>query len=150
MSKSTPSTPTAAKRRNFSQTGNPDGAETGSSGGSGWFGALGGVVGDWLNGWGLLGALRRRSGVGSGMRSMPATPPTNSHPSSPAHEHIELNNLNMEWPPRNTILFSSTRLLAHVGCVVVHTFCSRSLLALHDSDANANMQIAKSTHIPIE
>lgn len=77
--------------------GGGDAAESGSGSGSGgWLGALGGVFGEWLQGWGLLGVLRKRSGVPGGARSTPATPPTHSHPSTPSHEHIELRQLNFQ------------------------------------------------------
>ena len=73
------------------QNGGVDNTE----GGSGWFGALGGVVGELLQGWGLLGILRRKGGFG-GARSTPATPPTYSRSSSPSHEHIELTQLGLQ------------------------------------------------------
>ncbi|KAG7163570.1 hypothetical protein Hamer_G002771 [Homarus americanus] len=90
---STPVTPTAARKRAFSQ-GPPNGENNDSTGG--WLGAIGGVVGEWLQGWGLLGVLRKRSGAPGGARSTPATPPTHSHPSTPSHEHIELRQLNLQ------------------------------------------------------
>lgn len=67
-----------------------------SDGTGGLLGALGEVVGEWLQGWGLLGALRKRSGAPGVARSTPATPPTHSHPSSPSHEHIELRQLSFQ------------------------------------------------------
>ncbi|KAK4296959.1 hypothetical protein Pmani_030587 [Petrolisthes manimaculis] len=104
---STPVTPTATRKRAFSQGpnsgssssvgGGGDASESGSGTGSGgWLGALGGVFGEWLQGWGLLGVLRKKSGVPGGARSTPATPPTHSHPSTPSHEHIELRQLNFQ------------------------------------------------------
>lgn len=90
---STPVTPTAARKRTF-----PQGTSSGDNneGGSGWWGAIGGVVGEFLQGWGLFGALRKRSGAPGGVRSTPATPPMYSHPSSPTHEHIELRQLSFQ------------------------------------------------------
>ncbi|XP_042870221.1 uncharacterized protein LOC122252045 [Penaeus japonicus] len=90
---STPGTPTTQRKRPFSQA-NQNG-ET-SDGTGGLLGALGEVVGEWLQGWGLLGALRKRSGAPGVARSTPATPPTHSHPSSPSHEHIELRQLSFQ------------------------------------------------------
>lgn len=92
---STPGTPTTQRKRPFSQA-NQNG-ET-SDGTGGLLGALGEVVGEWLQGWGLLGALRKRSGAPGVARSTPATPPTHSHPSSPSHEHIELRQLSFQNP----------------------------------------------------
>ncbi|XP_045112597.1 putative protein TPRXL [Portunus trituberculatus] len=91
---STPVTPTASRKRAFNQTAGVTESTNEGTGGS-WLGALGGVVGEWLQGWGLLGVLRRRSGVG-GVRSTPNTPPTHSQPTSPSHEHIELRQLNFQ------------------------------------------------------
>ncbi|KAK8724611.1 hypothetical protein OTU49_011171, partial [Cherax quadricarinatus] len=90
---STPASPTAARKREFSQ-GPSNGENNDNSGG--WLGAIGGVVGEWLQGWGLLGVLRKKTGVPGGVRSTPATPPTHSHPSTPSHEHIELRQLNLQ------------------------------------------------------
>ncbi|KAK7008355.1 hypothetical protein SK128_018943 [Halocaridina rubra] len=88
---STPVTPTATRKRTFTQVPTSD-----SDGGSGWWGAIGGVVGEFLQGWGLFGVLRKKSGVPGGARSTPATPPMYSHPASPSHEHIELRQLNFQ------------------------------------------------------
>ncbi|XP_069191296.1 uncharacterized protein [Procambarus clarkii] len=90
---STPVSPTAARKRAFSQ-GPSNGENNDNSGG--WLGAIGGVVGEWLQGWGLLGVLRKKTGGPGGVRSTPATPPTHSHPATPSHEHIELRPLNLQ------------------------------------------------------
>ncbi|XP_064094932.1 uncharacterized protein LOC135207231 [Macrobrachium nipponense] len=106
-SMSTPVTPTAARKRTFPQLkplqvlvtavlGYGTSSGDNNEGGSGWWGAIGGVVGEFLQGWGLFGALRKRSGAPGGVRSTPATPPMHSHPSSPTHEHIELRQLSFQ------------------------------------------------------
>lgn len=67
-------------------------------------------MGEWLQGWGLLGALRKRSGAPGVARSTPATPPTHSHPSSPSHEHIELRQLSFQ------VCFLYFQCLCYISC----------------------------------
>ncbi|KAF2363847.1 hypothetical protein FHG87_005390 [Trinorchestia longiramus] len=71
---SLPATPTGSRRRHTgNQAGGWGGRESPTPGGAsaGWLGQLGGIVGDILQGWGLLGALRR-SGNGNKSSSSPS------------------------------------------------------------------------------
>lgn len=53
-------------------------------------------MGELLQSWGILSALRRRGWGTTGARSTPNTPPPFSCSSSPSHEQIELSHLNIQ------------------------------------------------------